>query len=219
MLSDPEKLARYVASLSEFTIYECIDGNYKHMGATVADAVLQANNRYATNVTPRVNRILKEYPNSKTTSSLLRHLTSIPAQTFLNWRGEERSERFIITVCLFKTEGVETEIDLQDWLVHSANLAKLLRIKGIGQKTLDYFKILVGIPTSAIDRHLLKFLALAGIEVAGYHGAQELINATADLLGVNRACFDHSIWQFMSRLDADPDRTRLQCNGYLAPVG
>jgi hypothetical protein len=47
-LSDPEKLARYVQSLTGFEFYKTIDGNYDYIGATVADAVLQANNKYST---------------------------------------------------------------------------------------------------------------------------------------------------------------------------
>jgi hypothetical protein len=58
-LSDPEKLAHYVKSLPDFEFYQTIDGNYDHIGATVADAILQANNKYSTHVKPRVNRILK----------------------------------------------------------------------------------------------------------------------------------------------------------------
>jgi hypothetical protein len=79
---------------------------------------------------------------------------------------------------------------------------KLRCIKGIGPKTIDYFKNLAGISTSAIDRHLLGFLRLAGMEVANYHEAQDVINGTADLLEIDRAYFDHSIWQFMSKRSA-----------------
>ena len=31
---------------------------------------------------------------------------------FLNWRGEDRAERFYRVVCLFKSEGIETETQL-----------------------------------------------------------------------------------------------------------
>jgi len=43
--SDAEKLVLFVRSLPGFVFYSTIDGNYQHIGATVADAVLQANNR------------------------------------------------------------------------------------------------------------------------------------------------------------------------------
>ena len=43
--SDAEMLVLFVRSLPGFVFYSTIDGNYQHIGATVADAVLQANNR------------------------------------------------------------------------------------------------------------------------------------------------------------------------------
>lgn len=198
-LSDSEKLSQFVYSLPGFVIYETIDGNYNHIGATVADAVLQANNRYATNVKPRINRILATYPEARTTTSVLHLLEKISATEFLNWRGEDRAERFTRVVALFASENIETDADLKSWLLEDTNLSKLRSIHGIGPKTVDYFKILVGVSTSAIDRHLLNFLELAGLIPCGYSEAQPVINATADILSVDRAYFDHSIWQFMSR--------------------
>ena len=211
-LSDPEKLARYVRSLPGFVFYETIDGNYDHMGATVADAVLQANNKYSTHVKPRVNRILAKYPNARTTSSALRLLESTSATEFLDWRGEDRAERFSRVLALFAAEGIEVEADLREWLSQEPNLPKLRSIKGIGPKTVDYFKILVGVSTSAIDRHLLNFLALAGLAPSGYLDTQSVINATADVLKVDRAYFDHSIWQFMSKGVAASQTG--ECHGY-----
>ena len=198
-LSAPEKLAHYVRSLPNFEYYKTIDGNYDHIGATVADAVLQANNKYSTHVKPRVNRILAQYPETRTTSSVLRLLEYIAATEFLDWRGIDRAERFRQVLVLFAAEGIEVESDLQEWLSRESSLRKLRAIKGIGPKTVDYFKILVGVSTSAIDRHLLKFLELAGLTPCGYLDAQAIINATADILSVDRAYFDHSIWQFMSK--------------------
>ena len=213
-LSDPERLAKYVRSLAGFEIYETIDGDYDHIGATVADAVLQANMRYKTHVKPRVNRILAQYPDARTTSSVLLLLKSITATEFLSWRGEDRAERFSRVLDLFAAEGIETEADLREWLSHKSNLLKLHSIKGIGPKTIDYFKILVGVSTSAIDRHLLNFLELAGLAPCSYLDAQAVINATADILSVDRAYFDHSIWQYMSKRAASSQTG--ECHGYVA---
>jgi hypothetical protein len=213
-MSDPEKLAQYVRSLPEFVIYETIDGNYNHIGATVADAVLQANMRYATHVKPRVNRILATYPEARTTTTVLRLLEEIGATEFLSWRGEDRAERFSRVLGLFASEDVETEADLREWLSDNANLLKLRSIKGIGPKTVDYFKILVGVSTSAPDRHLLNFLGLAGLVPCGYNETQAVITATADILSIDRACFDHSIWQFMSGRATQSGVA--ECDGYRA---
>lgn len=210
--SDPETLAQYVRSLPDFVIYTTIDGNYNHIGATVADAVLQANMRYATHVKPRVNKILETYPEARTTTAVLGLVKEIGATAFLSWRGEDRAERFSRVLRLFASESIETDADLHDWLAHDTNLAKLRTIKGIGPKTVDYFKILVGVSTSAIDRHLLNFLGLAGLSPCGYNEAQTIINSAADILSVDRAYFDHSIWQFMSRRASQSGVSA--CDGY-----
>ena len=213
-MSDSEKLVQYVRSLPEFIIYTTIDGNYDHIGATIADAVLQANNRYATNVKPRVNRILATYPEAQTTTTVLRLLEEISATEFLSWRGEDRAERFCRVLGLFASEDIDSEADLRAWLLDNANLLKLQSIKGIGPKTVDYFKILVGVSTSAIDRHLLNFLGLAGLAPCGYNEAKAVINGAADILSVDRAYFDHSIWQFMSKRAAQSGVS--ECDGYRA---
>lgn len=198
-LSDPSKLAQYVRSLPDFVINENIDCNYNHIGATIADAVLQRNMRYKTHVKPRVNRILSTYPKSRTTKEVLRLLETVSAIEYLDWHGEDRAKCFSHILGLFARENIETEVELQVWLSKEANLKKLRSIKYIGPKTVDYFKLLVGISTSAIDRHLLDFLEQAGFGRCGYDGAQSLINDTADILGVDRAHFDHSIWQYMTK--------------------
>lgn len=197
--SESIKLASFVRSLGDFIYYENIDGNYNHIGATIADAVLQANNRYVTHVKPRVNRILALYPDARTTTHVLQILKLIPATEFLSWKGIDRAERFSQIVELFSCENIENKNDLRDWLLSESSFLKLRKIRGIGPKTVDYFKILVGLSTNAIDRHLLKFLRLAGIDARNYENAQRIINETADNLSMDRAKFDHSIWQYMSK--------------------
>jgi endonuclease III len=197
--SAPEQVVNYVRSSPEFVIYDTIDGQYNHIGATVADAILQANNRYKTHVKPRVDMILRVYPETQTTTSVLHLLNDISATEFLNWKGKDRAERFCCVLHLFASENVESEADLKDWLLNGSDLSKLLSIKGIGAKTVDYFKILVGLPAIAVDRHLLNFLELVGLEPGGYEKAQSTLNSAADILSIRPAYFDHSIWQFMSK--------------------
>lgn len=95
-------------------------------------------------------------------------------------------------------EQLETVADLRAWLLKPQNIQRLKEIKGIGPKTADYFKILTGIPTSAIDRHLYNFLAQAGVEVSGYDEAQQVIRETAVLLDIDERTLDYSIWSYMA---------------------
>jgi endonuclease III len=77
---------------------------------------------------------------------------------------------------------------------------RLLRVRGIGPKTVDYFKILWGEQdATAIDTHLLRFLERAGVHENGYEQAHHVIAAAAPLLGVSAARLDHSIWTYMSK--------------------
>ena len=191
-------LVYFVQSLSGFRIIDEIDGNYNHMGATIADAILQANMKYESHVRPRVNRIRTEYPEAATISGLRRLLSEITITEFLDWRGMDRTKRFKEVVDLLSNQGVNTERDFKKWLTIGNNLLKLREIHGIGPKTVDYFRLLTGFQTNAVDRHLLNFLKKAGIDVSGYDEAQDVINLAADKMSIARSHFDHSIWTYMS---------------------
>jgi hypothetical protein len=200
------KLAELIRGLSNFSIVTEFDGNYHHLGATIADAVLQANMKYETHVCPRIRRIRTNFPAAATLSGLKKTLTEKTTSRFLDWGGMDRVKKFDDIVDLFSSEGIETEDDLRGWLLNERNLVKLAMIKGIGPKTLDYFKILTGIQTCAIDRRLLDFLRQANIEVSSYDEAKAVINLTADIMRVQRAFLDHSIWEYIGRQRPQPCR-------------
>lgn len=189
-------LVEYINSLENFVIQSQIDGNYDHMGATITDTVLQAGLSYRV-VQTRVELILT-YPTAKTTSGFLQLLEQEGgAENLLNFRG--RKPALVVTLAqFFVARGIQTETDLADWLQIPENVVELKTIKGIGDKTADYLGILVGLPGVAIDRHLYNFLARAGVEVSGYDEASEIIVQASELLDVDSAVLDHSIWEYMS---------------------
>ena len=198
------KLAEFIRELSDFSIVTEFDGNYHHLGATIADAVLQANMKYETHVRPRIRRIRTMFPVAATLSGLKKTLMEKTTSGFLDWGGMDRVKRFDDIVDLFSSEYIETEDNLRGWLLNERNLAKLAMIKGIGPKTIDYFKILIGIQTCAIDRRLLDFLKQAGIEVSNYDEAKATINLTADTMGVQQSYLDHSIWEYIGKQGPQP---------------
>jgi hypothetical protein len=194
---DAQRLVQYIQSRTDFVVRK-VDPPYGHMGATLADTVLQANNRYSS-VTPRVQRILTRWPNATTVTVVLDLLESVSTMTFLNWNGVDRAERFDSILSLLNRERVETETDLQTWMTKDANLQKLRAIHGVGPKTVDYLKIMVGLQSIAIDRRLLTFLSGAGIAVnpGDYNTAREILRHAAVLLSIPPADFDHSIWRYI----------------------
>jgi hypothetical protein len=188
-----ERLLEYIKARPDFVYRKC-DEPHGHIGATIADCILQAHNRYSS-VEPRITRILTKWPAATTVTAVLKLLASVPATQFLNWHGLDRANRFCEVLHLLKAEGVESESDLRAWLDKDVNLSKLWAINGIGPKTVRYFRIMVGLQDVAIDRRLLKFFAVAGIPINA--DARDIVNLAADLASVPRRDFDHSIWCYV----------------------
>ena len=208
-------LVEYIHSLPDFVYHEVGD-SYGHIGATIADAVLQPRRDYDTFVAPRTKRILTKWPHERTVSGMLHLLRSLPASEFLNCEDTENSgswlghrvERFCTILQLLNREGIESEADLETWLTIDTNLPKLHAINGVGPKTVDYLKILVGVQGAgaAIDSRLREFLSMARIVTtpSDYETPREIINRAADLLSVERSVLDHSIWRYMGGEDIAP---------------
>jgi hypothetical protein len=207
-------LAKYIGTLTDFRFVEP-EIPYSHMGATITDAMLQPGIIYDTVVKPRVEKIRADYPEAKTTTGFLKVLDKNDPKKLLNWRDSEKPSRILEVSKFFAQEGIETEVQLRTWLEKEENIAKLDEVRGVGMKTIEYFRFLSGADTSAIDRHLLNFLKIAGIGVSGYVEAKGVIDRTADLIGKNRSLLDHSIWKYMSekKLRGDSVKERACCNG------
>ena len=86
---EPERLVDYIRSLSRFEIYTQIDGNYGHVGAILADAILQSNNDYERNVRSRIARVREMYARETSLEDLKR---AAPA--------ENRSKHFAARILL-----------------------------------------------------------------------------------------------------------------------
>jgi hypothetical protein len=210
--TEPERLAGYIRSLPEFKLYTEIDGCYGHLGATLADAVLQSNNNYKRSVRHRIARILRVYPHEVSLHDLERLLQRVTPQEFLDWNGTRKPTTFLDLVGLLRQESVNTEDALRGWLQRDGSAAKLRSIRFIGPKTVDYLKILVGLPNAAMDRHMFEFLQRAGLGKLNYARGKDAIHRAADLMKLNRAHLDHSIWRYMSG-----DRGKSGAGGTAAP--
>lgn len=195
--SAPERLANYVRSLPDFTMERSPAAGYDHMGAIITEAILQAGINYRNVVLPRVERLRRDYPQARTTSSFADLLRTVGAGELLQFSGE-KLDRVEALTRFFADERVETEADLRAWLSDEANLARLRQLPGIGPKTVDYLQILAGLDTSAVDRHLALFLKQARVAANTYGERKAIIDAAAEELGVDRAVLDYSIWRYMA---------------------
>jgi endonuclease III-like uncharacterized protein len=108
---------------------------------------------------------------------------------------------------------LETEPELATWLRSSSAANELRAIKGIGPKTVDYLKILVGIPMVAVDRHVRSLFQLAGVQMQRYEEIRSALCTAAELLGVEPQILDGIIWEYFSTRSEGGPRAETKFNG------
>ena len=203
------KLAEFISSLPELKCQPRDRSTYGHMGATLTDAVLQCGLNYRTVVYPRVRSVIERFPHATCTGAFWAVLENHTPANVLNWSHPEKLRRLLEIASLLLHKQVQTEVDLGRWLIVVENAELLLSIKGVGPKTLDYIKLLTGIPTVAIDRHVRKFVAMAGLQTDDYEEIKCIVLESAEILNIAPSTLDHSIWHYLSQ-DINQDRRPCQ---------
>ena len=196
-----EKLLQYIAKTEHNFVPVTQKTPYNHMGATIVDSILQAGLNYKTVVYPRVEKLLLSYSAYKTTCDFLILIQTIPLNKLINWNNKIKINRITDLSWFLYNNSIETESDLGIWLCNIENEQKLLQINGIGNKTVDYLKMLSGKPAIAIDRHLFKYLEYAGVVVKSYEEANKIYLYAAKYLNMTFYELDKKIWTYMSNLN------------------
>lgn len=169
-----------------------------HLGAVLANAILQAGVNYQTVVRMRITRIESQFPETATLPGLIELIEREGARDFLLWKHPTKVTRFVSLAKFLAMQEVETTVELRRWLCLSTARQHLLDLHGIGPKTCDYLCCLVGIDCVAIDRHVKTFASEAGVSVNDYEYLKSVISYAADLLGMRRRDFDAWIWRTIS---------------------
>lgn len=210
-LKDIKKLASYIKNLKDFKFYNGEEFKkeffyHDHMGAIIADGILQQGLKWEDVVKPRLKELVK-IKKAETTTGFYNFYNKKGLEILIDFKNKRKIKAIKCIVDLLIKEKVETPINLNKWLRQDENIEKLKNIYGVGDKTTDYFKILAEIPNSAVDRHLMNFLRKAKIEVKTYTEAHRIINKTADSSKRNKSLFDYSIWKYMSSIDKRRKKT------------
>jgi hypothetical protein len=193
-----QKLVNYINSLSNFSIPYQHHFCYNHIGATLSDMVLQAGLNYKYVVEPRIRRIIINYPEAKTTTKFYTCLQHVGVNLVLSWNHHEKPRRLLEVTKYFLDKNIETEDNLRDWLLIPTNCYQLMKINGIGPKSVDYLKNLVNLQSIAVDRHIRKFVNLAGMNIQDYSDIQTVVSSTANIMCIEPSILDHAIWLYMS---------------------
>ena len=168
-----------------------------HLGAVLADAVLQAGLNYRTVVRMRIQRIQSLFPDTATLPGLIALIERERTGDFLLWNHPTKIARFVMLTRFVAAQDIKTTRDLKRWLCLSNSRSYLLGLNGVGPKTYDYLCCLVGIDCIAVDRHIKTFASEAGV-FGDYECLKVVVSYAADLLNMTRRDFDAWIWRTIS---------------------
>lgn len=198
-LSSARKLVQFLSDRQDIFPAPSERSIASHMGAALADSVLQAGLNYETVVLGRVNRIIQLFPEAATISGTIDVLSEHGPSHFLSWSHPHKIVRFTGMLCHLHEEGVESCTELYVWLNEERARKSLLSLKGVGPKTVDYLCTLVGIDCVAVDRHVRQLSRWAGVEQTDYLELKLVVSYAADLIGMPRRQFDWWLWRVMSQ--------------------
>jgi hypothetical protein len=171
---------------------------YDHMGAKLADAVLQSGVRYEAFVRPRVDRIARDYPSARTTSGFLELLRAEGPEKVLTLMAGRKLRTILELTQFLVDQRVETTHDLQIWLQAPGNSKALLDLYGVGPKTVSFLKLLVGLDAVAVDMHVIRFVQEAGITLKEPELIEALLTRAGRELGFSGAQVDQLVWRAMA---------------------
>ena len=200
MTSNALRLKEYISQIDDFIFVEPEYCPYfNHVGALFTDTILQAGVNYRSVVWPRVANVLDTFPYATTVSVFAEILENYGTANVLHWSNAEKIHRMNELVLFCLDNKIETSRQLTKFLRYDDNVCKLKEINGIGNKTCDYLKRLLGFDTVAVDRHIRSFVESADINLNDYYDIKEIVEYAADFMEMTRRELDYSIWSYMSR--------------------
>ena len=145
MTASALRLKEYIDTIDNFDFIEPEVCPYRdHIGALFTDAILQAGVNYRSVVRPRVESVLIRFPEADTVSAFSKVLDRYGVREVLHWNNAAKIHRMedLVSFCSF--HSIETAEDLTYFLNSELGEEQLKEINGIGNKTCDYMKRLLG---------------------------------------------------------------------------
>jgi len=199
IIINARRLADYITNDLDLDMISPKDCFYKnHIAALFTDIILQSGMNYNFIVAPRINYILKTYPNVLSIKQFTSIIATDGIENIMKWNHPVKLQRMLDLLLFCRQRGVNTSNEIRIFLSSSKNQEDFLTVKGIGNKTLDYLLKLLNTETVAVDRHIFSYVEKAGIESKDYKFVKLIVEYAADIIGVSRRTMDYSIWYYMS---------------------
>jgi hypothetical protein len=165
-----------------------------HIGALLADAVLQSGMNYKSFVVPRVRRLLSRFPDASTVSGMRRLLRAAGPRAVLDVPNVTKCAAIWGLVDVLREEQVNTVADLKRWIEEPASREKLLSVHGVGGKTVAFLRILLGHDGIAIDTHVRRAAAAVGVVTSTDDELVALFAEAAKQTGHRLTDIDGALW-------------------------
>lgn len=200
IVQESRRLADFILKLNSFQIIQSKDKvEFNHIGGLYTDIVLQSGLNYRSVVLPRVQRVLKLFPEAYTVQAFSVLIEDKGLQHVINWNHPIKLKRLLTLLDFSISNKIDDCNDLRSFFSESENRNKFLRLNGFGPKTLDYCLKILNFEIVAVDRHIYSFVGMAGIPNKDYQETKMVVEFAADFLDVSRSSMDYSIWNYMSQ--------------------
>jgi hypothetical protein len=188
-----------------------------HLGAKLADAVLQSGVGYEAFVRRRVERIAAEYPAATTARGFQATLRQEGASVVLSVASGRKLRTIQELADFCVGQGIETCADLRHWLQVPGNSPKLQAVHGVGPKTINFLKLLVGLDAIAVDIHIRRFVFEAGLSEKDPERIEALLLAAGKIVRLSGSQVDELVWRSMAARTRGRKSTRGQPNPQMQP--
>jgi hypothetical protein len=165
---------------------------YDHIGALLADVVLQPGLNYEHVVWPRIRRILVRFATYDSSSEFLALLLTLGPSEVVNWRGAVKPARLLAWTSHLVEQEVDNVPQLAEYLAQPP--ASLQGLPGMGPKSLAYLRLLSGLSDFPIDRRFIRVFAVLGCGLSGVEEMQAALHRAARLLDVEPRALERTIW-------------------------
>jgi hypothetical protein len=172
---------------------------YTRMLPLVVDASLQAAINYERIVLPRVQHVVARYPWCVYTADAVELLRAVGVEEVLQWKGQAKQALFRDILQVLVDYDLASVAALADWITTDHARSTLLQINGLGSKTFDYIRLLCGQEAFPLDRHLARFLAIAGVDrqKLDHVRIQTLLTESCHQLGIDPRTTERRLWLLM----------------------
>jgi len=198
---DVERLVvslRALGGLERLPQWGRASADYDHMGAKLADAVLQSGVNYEVFVRPRVDQIAAGLPTARTTGEFLELLHRDGPEKILNLKSGRKLRTIVELTTFLADKGVQTTSELRTWLQAGGNASSLRSVHGVGPKTVSFLKLLVGLYAIAVDRQILRFIKEAGVDVTDPDLVEAILIKAGEQIGLSGTDVDQLVWRSMA---------------------